>query len=94
MKETQKDEGRKTPEVYKVVVLFVSKFQKVCLISTLIKKWSHSKHKISKAITAEKNRTAKNKISGRKDDKIFVRRDLRIINGPEKLEMLLAKRGV
>ena len=43
---------------------------------------------------AEKNRTAKNKISGRKDDKIFVRRDLRVINGPEKLEMLLAKRGV
>ena len=55
------------------------------------KNWSSTLHKIIKFIPASKNRAAKYEVSGRQEDELFVRQDLKVINEPDGLEKIPSK---
>ena len=91
VKETQDDEGRTPPKVYKVGDTVRVKIPKGVLDKYSDKNWSSTLHKIIKVIPAAKNRAAKYKVSGRQDDELFVRQDLQVINDPDGLEKIPSK---
>ena len=91
VKETQEDEGRTPPKVYKLGGTLRVKIPKGVLDNNSDKKWSSSLHKIIKALPAAKNRAAKYKVPGRQDDGLFLRQDFQVINDPDGLEKILSK---